>query len=79
VQGWEHGADVPSPLQAERIAVLAELAQRCTRVMQADYVAIWLRNPVPLLDDQAPLDVIAQGEPMRVSQIISTLESTPVM
>jgi hypothetical protein len=40
-------------------------------------VAIWLRNPVPLLDDQAPLDVIAQGEPMRVSQIISTLESTP--
>jgi hypothetical protein len=34
-----------------------------------------MRKPVPLLDDDAPLDVIAAGDYRRVSRALATLES----
>ena len=46
------------------------------RVIQATYVPVWMRKPVPLLDDDKPLDVIAAGDYRRVSQILSGLEAS---
>ena len=46
--------------------------------MSPDYVPVWLRKPVPLLDDDKPLDVIAAGEYRRVSRLLAGLESPGV-
>jgi hypothetical protein len=43
-----------------------------------EYVPVWMRKPVGLLDDEKPLDLIAAGEYRRVSRVISSLESMPV-
>jgi hypothetical protein len=34
-----------------------------------------MRKPIPLLDDDKPLDVIAAGEYRRVSKVLAGLES----
>jgi hypothetical protein len=38
------------------------------RVMQPAYVPVWMRKPIPLLDDDKPLDVIADGEYRRTNE-----------
>jgi hypothetical protein len=43
--------------------------------MQPTYVPVWMRKPVPLLDDDKPLDVIAAGDYRRVSRVVAGLES----
>jgi hypothetical protein len=37
---------------------------------------VWMRKPVPLLDDDKPLDVIAAGDYRRVSRVVAGLESS---
>jgi hypothetical protein len=54
---------------------LAEMVERLERLIERDYIAVWLRKPVPLLDDDKPLDVIGRGEYRRVATVISGLES----
>lgn len=44
--------------------------------MQPSYVPVWLRKPIPLLDDDKPIDVIASGEYRRVSQTLAALEAS---
>jgi hypothetical protein len=43
--------------------------------MEADYIPVWLRKPVPALGDEKPLDVVARGDYKRLSRLISELES----
>jgi len=57
--------------RAERLVELSALVERLTRVMDPSYIPVWLRKPVPVLDDDKPLDVIGRGEYRRVSKIIS--------
>jgi hypothetical protein len=45
-------------------------------VMQPAYVPVWMRKPVPLLDDDKPLDVIAAGDYRRVSRVLAGLEAS---
>jgi hypothetical protein len=61
VRAWLRGSRSPSGVRAERLAELSSLVERLARVMESSYVPVWLRKPVPLLDDDKPLDVIAAG------------------
>jgi uncharacterized protein (DUF2384 family) len=49
--------------------------ERLVRVIEPSYVSVWMRKPIPMLDDDKPLDVIAAGDYRRVSRVISSLES----
>ena len=65
-------------MRAERLAELSAIVERLARVMDAAYVPVWMRKPVPLLDDDKPLDVIAAGDYRRVSRVLAGLESPGV-
>ena len=78
VRAWLRGARSPSGPRAERLAELSSIVERLARVMRPEYVPVWLRKPVPLLDDDKPLDVIAAGEYRRVSRVLAGLESPGV-
>lgn len=75
VRAWLRDDRSPSGGNAERLAELSAIVERLVRVMQPSYVPVWMRKPVPLLDDDKPLDVIATGDYRRVSRVIAGLES----
>jgi hypothetical protein len=74
-RAWLRGSRSPSGVRAERLAELSSIVERLARVMEPAYVPVWMRKPVPLLDDDKPLDVIAAGEYRRVSRVLAGLES----
>jgi transcriptional regulator with XRE-family HTH domain len=78
VRAWLRGSRSPSGVRAERLAELSSIVERLARVMEPSYVPVWLRKPVPLLDDDKPLDVIAAGDYRRVSRVIAGLEAPGV-
>ena len=43
--------------------------------MEPDYIPVWLSRPIEALDDQKPLELIAQGKARRVARVVSGLES----
>jgi hypothetical protein len=49
--------------------------ERLVVLMEPSYVPVWMRKPIPLLDDAKPLDVIAAGDYRRVSRVIAGLEA----
>jgi uncharacterized protein (DUF2384 family) len=53
---------------------LAEMADRLARVMDPDFIPIWLTRPVMALDDEKPVEVLARGEYRRIAELISELE-----
>jgi hypothetical protein len=55
---------------------LSSIVERLARLMQPTYVPVWMRKPVPLLDDDKPFDVIAAGEYRRVSRALAGLEAS---
>ena len=71
VRAWLRDDRSPSGTHAERLAELSAIVDRLVRVMQATYVPVWMRKPIPLLDDDKPLDVIAAGDYRRVSRIVA--------
>jgi uncharacterized protein (DUF2384 family) len=75
VRAWIREERSPSGSRAERLAELSALVERLVRVMKPEYVPVWMRKPIPLLDDDKPLDVVAAGEYRRVSRVIAGLES----
>lgn len=38
------------------------MVERLARVVDPTYIVVWLRKPVPALEDEKPLDVIGRGE-----------------
>lgn len=77
VRAWLAGTRAPTGQRAERLVELSALVERLTRVMDPSYIAVWLRKPVPALDDDKPLEVIGRGEYRRVAKIVSALEESP--
>ena len=75
VRAWLRDQRSPTGIHAERLAELSALVERLVRVMVPLQVPVWLRKPIPLLDDDKPLDVIAAGEYRKVSRVIAGLES----
>jgi len=76
VRAWLRDERSPSGGHAERLAELSSLVERLVQVMQPTYVPVWMRKPIPLLDDDKPLDVIAAGEYRRVSKVLAGLEAS---
>ena len=76
MRAWLRDERSPSGGHAERLAELSSIVERLVRVMQPAYVPVWMRKPIPLLDDDKPLDVIAAGEYRRVSKVLAGLESS---
>jgi len=76
-RAWLAGTRAPTGERAERLVELSALVERLTRVMDPSYIAVWLRKPVPALDDDKPLEVIARGDYRRVARLVSALEESP--
>lgn len=77
VRAWLAGTRTPTGKRAERVIELSALIERLARVIDPRYIAIWLRRPVPALDDEKPLELIGHGEYRRVARLISALEDSP--
>jgi uncharacterized protein (DUF2384 family) len=75
VRDWLAKRSSPSGLRAERVAELAEIVDRLMRVMEADYIPVWLLRPIHALDDRKPLELIGRGQARRVARVVSELES----
>jgi transcriptional regulator with XRE-family HTH domain len=75
VRAWLRGVRSPSGMHAERLAELSSIVERLARVMKPTYVPVWMRKPVPSLDDDKPLDVISAGDYRRVSRVLAGLEA----
>lgn len=75
-RAWLAERSAPTGERAERLIELAALVERLELLVDRDYVPIWLRKPVPALDDDKPLDVIGRGDYRQVARLISELEGT---
>jgi hypothetical protein len=77
-RAWLAGTRSPGRARAaERLVELSALVERLIRVMDPDYVPVWMRKPNPALDDRKPLDVIRDGGYREVSRVVAALESPP--
>jgi uncharacterized protein (DUF2384 family) len=74
VRDWLTGRSVPSGSRAERLVELAEMAERLTRVMDREYIPVWLTRPIEALDDDKPVEVLARGGYRQVAELIAQLE-----
>jgi hypothetical protein len=61
----------PSPHEVELSAILERLA----RVIEPEYIPLWLDTPVPALGDQKPIDLVARREWQPLEEMIAGLES----
>jgi transcriptional regulator with XRE-family HTH domain len=75
VGAWMRRTRVPTGERAERLVELSAVVERLARVIEPDYIPVWLRKPIIALDDEKPLDVLASGEYRRLLRVISELES----
>lgn len=75
VGAWMRRTRVPTGGRAERLIELSAIVERLARVVDPDYIPVWLHKPVVALDDEKPLDVLARGGYRRLSRLISELES----
>jgi uncharacterized protein (DUF2384 family) len=73
-RAWLAHTRSPTGERAERLIELSALVERLARVMEPSYIAVWLRKPVPALEERKPIDVIAGGGYMQVAELISALE-----
>jgi transcriptional regulator with XRE-family HTH domain len=75
VGAWIRGTRSPRGERAERVAELSAIVERLARVMEPDYIPVWLHKPVPALDDDKPIELLARGEWKPVARLVSSLES----
>lgn len=75
VGSWIRATRRPGAAHRERLLELVAVADRLTRVMDPDYVAIWLQKPLPALDDEPPLDALSNGKYKQVSRLVAELEN----
>lgn len=73
-RAWVALKRIPSGARAKRIAELSSLSERLLRVMDPEYIPVWMNKPVPALDDRKPLELISEGEYLQVARIVSALE-----
>jgi len=72
---WLLGSSTPTGPAAARVTELVTAVERLELLIKRDYIAEWLRSPVPALDGDGPLDVIGAGDYRRLARVISGLES----
>ena len=74
VRDWLSGRSSPTGSRAQRLIELGEMTDRLARVMDSDYIAVWLNRPLQALDDDKPVELLARGDYRRVARLIAELE-----
>ena len=75
VTAWLRATRRPRAEHRDRLMELVAIADRLSEVMDDDQIAIWLQKPLTALDDERPLDAIANGDYRRVSRLVAELEN----
>lgn len=75
VRGWLNDVREPTGEETGRVNELSAIVDRLAGVMTPDFIALWLRKPLHVLDDEKPVDVLARGDYTKVSRVIAALES----
>jgi uncharacterized protein (DUF2384 family) len=78
VRSWLNDTRTPTGERAERLVELSSVVERLSRVIQPDYIPVWLRKPNMALGERKPIDLIASGNYRQVSAVVASLETTPV-
>jgi Protein of unknown function (DUF2384) len=76
-RAWLGETRNPTGTRAERLIELSAIVERLLRVMEAEFVPVWLRKPNAALGDEKPIDLIAEGNYREVSRLVSAMESPP--
>lgn len=74
VREWLARRSAPTGVRAERLVELSSIVERLARVIRPTYIPVWLNKPVPMLDDDKPIERIATGDYRSVARLISGLE-----
>jgi transcriptional regulator with XRE-family HTH domain len=74
VRDWLNGRSAPTGTRAARLIELAEMTDRLQRVMEPEYIPVWLNRPLEALDDDKPVELLARGDYRRVAKLIAELE-----
>jgi transcriptional regulator with XRE-family HTH domain/RES domain-containing protein len=61
VGAWLRGARSPRGERAERLAELSAIVERLARVMEPSYIPVWLQKPLSALENEKPIDLLAQA------------------
>jgi transcriptional regulator with XRE-family HTH domain len=69
VRDWLSLRSSPTGIRAERISELSAVTERLQRVMDADYIPVWLTKPVEAFEDEKPIDLIARGDYLPVARL----------
>ena len=75
MRDWFRGRSSPTGTRAERVAELAEIVDRLSRIVDPEYIPVWMSKLIEALDDRKPLHLIARGRARQVARVISALES----
>lgn len=74
VRDWLNGRSAPTGPRAARLIELAEMTDRLRRVMEPEYIPVWLNRPLEALEDDKPVELLARGEYRRIAKLIAELE-----
>jgi transcriptional regulator with XRE-family HTH domain len=75
VRDWLALRTSPTGKRAERLAELGAIVDWLARVIEPEYIPVWLSTPIEALDDRKALELIARGKARRVARVVSELES----
>jgi hypothetical protein len=73
-RAWLAGRTSPRGRYADRVVELSEIVDRLARVIEPDYIPVWLTKPVAALGDDKPIDLIKRGRYRAVAGVVSSLE-----
>jgi putative toxin-antitoxin system antitoxin component (TIGR02293 family) len=75
VSAWMRATRRPKAEHRDRLLELVAIADRLTTVMDDEQVGLWLQKPSIALNDERPLDAIANGRYRDVSKVVAELEN----
>jgi uncharacterized protein (DUF2384 family) len=75
VEAWLARTRAPSGTRAERLLELAAIVEQAARVLRPEAIPVWLNKPVPSLEHDKPIELIARGEYRRVGDVLAGLET----
>ena len=74
VRDWLRGHSSPTGSRAARLIELSEITDRLARVMEPDYIPLWLNRPLEVLDDDKPVERLARGDYRSIAKLVAALE-----
>jgi putative toxin-antitoxin system antitoxin component (TIGR02293 family) len=75
VEAWLARRRAPSGTRAERLLELSAIVEQAAGVLRPEAIPLWLNKPVPSLDHDKPIDLIARGDYRRVADVLAGLET----